>query len=72
MFTFTDNETLITGLKSLTKKQLIILNLIYIKELKLIEIANLLGTTPQNISNQHRKSLNKLYNYLKSGDYHEK
>ncbi|GEN32357.1 RNA polymerase sigma factor (sigma-70 family) [Cerasibacillus quisquiliarum] len=72
LFTFTDNETLITGLKSLTKKQLIILNLIYIKELKLIEIANLLGTTPQNISNQHRKSLNKLYNYLKSGDYHEK
>lgn len=65
---FTDNKTLIKGLKSLTKNQLQIIELIYLKGLKLKEIAHITGTTPQNISNQHRKSLNKLYNFMREVD----
>ena len=34
--------------------------MIYVKELSIKEIAHTLQTTPQNISNLHRKALNKL------------
>ncbi|WP_111703550.1 sigma-70 family RNA polymerase sigma factor [Lederbergia lenta] len=36
------------------------LELIYLKELKLIEIAHILKSTPQNVSNLHRKALKTL------------
>ena len=55
-----EDEQLLKSLQKLTVKQLQILEMIYVKELSIKEIAHTLQTTPQNISNLHRKALNKL------------
>lgn len=60
-----ENEQLLKSLQKLTVKQLQILEMIYVKELSIKEIAQTLQTTPQNISNLHRKALNKLNNTLR-------
>ncbi|WP_433595397.1 sigma factor-like helix-turn-helix DNA-binding protein [Lysinibacillus xylanilyticus] len=59
------DEKLFNSLKKLTVKQLQILEMIYVKEFSIKEIAQTLQTTPQNISNLHRNALNKLNNTLK-------
>ena len=53
-----------TALLLLTERQLEILELIYYERLQLIEIAEIKSTTPQNISNQHRRALKTLKNNL--------
>ncbi|MFJ6264156.1 sigma-70 family RNA polymerase sigma factor [Lysinibacillus xylanilyticus] len=60
-----EDEQLLMSLQKLTVKQLQILEMIYVKELSIKEIAQTLQTTPQNISNLHRKALNKLNNTLR-------
>ncbi|MED3801602.1 sigma-70 family RNA polymerase sigma factor [Lysinibacillus xylanilyticus] len=60
-----EDEQLLKSLQKLTVKQLQILEMIYVKEKSLKEIAQTLQTTPQNISNLHRKALNKLNNTLR-------
>ncbi|MCY9547008.1 sigma-70 family RNA polymerase sigma factor [Lysinibacillus xylanilyticus] len=60
-----EDEQLLKSLQKLTVKQLQILEMIYVKEKSLKEIAQTLQTTPQNISNLHRKALNKLNNILR-------
>ncbi|MFF2178041.1 sigma-70 family RNA polymerase sigma factor [Lysinibacillus sp. NPDC058147] len=60
-----EDEQLLKSLQKLTEKQLQILEMIYVKELSIKEIAQTLQTTPQNISNLHRKALNKLNNTLR-------
>ncbi len=60
-----EDEQLLKSLQKLTVKQLQILEMIYVKELSIKEIARTLQTTPQNISNLHRKALNKLNNTLR-------
>ncbi|MBG9456126.1 general stress protein [Lysinibacillus sphaericus] len=64
-----EDELLLKSLQKLTVKQLQILEMIYVKELSITEIAHTLQTTPQNISNLHRKALNKLNNtFNKKGE----
>ncbi|PJO40965.1 sigma-70 family RNA polymerase sigma factor [Lysinibacillus xylanilyticus] len=60
-----EDEQLLKSLQKLTVKQLQILEMIYVKELSIKEIAQTLQTTSQNISNLHRKALNKLNNTLR-------
>lgn len=54
------NELLYKALDVLTESQYKILDLIYVKNLSKSEIANLLNTTPQNISNIHKNAIKKL------------
>ncbi|MEC1739928.1 sigma-70 family RNA polymerase sigma factor [Schinkia azotoformans] len=54
------NELLFRALAVLTDFQYQILDLIYVKNLTKTQIANLINSTPQNISNTHRRALNKL------------
>jgi len=54
------NEQLYKSLDVLTQKQVLILEMIYVNNLSLREIARMLGSTPQNISNIHKKALKKL------------
>ncbi|HZH58982.1 MAG TPA: sigma-70 family RNA polymerase sigma factor [Metabacillus sp.] len=54
------NEQLYKSLDVLTQKQVLILEMIYVNNLSLREIAKVLGSTPQNISNIHKKALKKL------------
>ncbi|MGE8005963.1 sigma-70 family RNA polymerase sigma factor [Lysinibacillus sp. NPDC093216] len=60
-----EDEQLLKSLQKLTVRQLQILEMIYVKELSIKEVAQTLRTTPQNISNLHRKALNKLNNTLR-------
>ncbi|WP_342544224.1 sigma-70 family RNA polymerase sigma factor [Lysinibacillus sp. FSL W7-1291] len=60
-----ENEQLFKALKTLTGKQLQILELIYVKDCSIKVIAETLHTSPQNISNLHRKALKKLQQMLK-------
>ncbi len=61
-----EDVQLLKSLQKLTVKQLQILEMIYVKELTIKEIAQILKTTPpQNISNHHRKALNKLNHSLR-------
>ncbi|MGE7942287.1 sigma-70 family RNA polymerase sigma factor [Lysinibacillus xylanilyticus] len=60
-----EDEQLLKSLQKLTVKQLQILEMIYVKDLTTKEIAQKLRTTPQNISNLHRKALNKLNQTLR-------
>ncbi|UOE78278.1 sigma-70 family RNA polymerase sigma factor [Parageobacillus thermoglucosidasius] len=55
-----ENERLYRALDVLTQKQVLILEMIYVNNLTLREIANILDSTPQNVSNLHRKALEKL------------
>ncbi|MEQ6357293.1 sigma-70 family RNA polymerase sigma factor [Lysinibacillus sp. M3] len=65
-----EDEKLLKSLQKLTVKQLQILEMIYVKDLSIKEIAQTLQTSPQNVSNLHRKALNKLNNTLsKGGEY---
>jgi RNA polymerase sigma factor (sigma-70 family) len=59
-----ENDKLLFALEELTPNQLEILELIYLHHLPIKDIALLLDTSPQNVSNQHRKALNKLKNQL--------
>ncbi|MFJ7981373.1 sigma factor-like helix-turn-helix DNA-binding protein [Lysinibacillus xylanilyticus] len=59
------DEKLFNSLQKLTVKQLQILEMVYVKEFSIKEVAQTLQTTPQNISNLHRKALNKLNNTLR-------
>lgn len=56
-----ENEQLFKGLQKLTDKQLQILEMIYVKDYSIKVIAETFQTTPQNISNLHRKALKKLH-----------
>jgi len=60
-----EDVQLLKSLQKLTVKQLQILEMINVKELSIKEIAQILKTTPQNISNHHRKALNKLNHSLR-------
>jgi len=60
-----EDEQLLKSLQKLTVKQLQVLEMIYVKDLTTKEIAQKLRTTPQNISNLHRKALNKLHHTLR-------
>ncbi|MEI3598136.1 MULTISPECIES: RNA polymerase sigma factor [unclassified Oceanobacillus] len=60
------NECLISALEKITSKQLQILELIYLNGLSLQEISSLFKTSPQNISNQHRKALKRLKEILRN------
>lgn len=60
-----ESVTLVGALKKLTDRQLKILDMIYHKQLPIKEISEILNTTPQNISNLHRKALKKLSHLLK-------
>lgn len=60
-----ENEELFKALRKLTDKQLQILEMIYVKDSPIKVIAESLQTTPQNISNLHRKALNKLHHMLR-------
>lgn len=60
-----ESEPLINALKTLTNRQLMILDMIYHKQFTPKEISDILQTTPQNISNLHRKSLRKLKRILR-------
>lgn len=60
-----EDEQLLKSLQKLTVKQLQVLEMIYVKDLTTKEIAQKLRTTPQNISNLHRKALNKLNHTLR-------
>lgn len=64
------DEIIIRALNSLTDYQYKILDLIYVKNLAQKEIAALVNSSPQNISNIHKKALRKLklqINLLKEG-----
>lgn len=60
-----ENEELFQSLKSLTDKQLQILEMIYAHDYSIKAVAETLQTTPQNISNLHRKALKKLQQKLR-------
>jgi len=55
-----ENPDLEAAILNLTGKQIHILEMIYFKNLTLKEISKILETSPQNVSNQHRKALRKL------------
>ncbi|WP_312755428.1 sigma-70 family RNA polymerase sigma factor [Rummeliibacillus suwonensis] len=64
------DEIIIRALNSLTDYQYKILDLIYVKNLTQKEITALVNSSPQNISNIHKKALRKLklqINLLKEG-----
>lgn len=64
------NSKLLLALESLTIKQFNILELIYIKNQSLKEIARRLSSTPQNISKIHRKAIENLKKQLvNEGEY---
>ena len=54
------DESLFQALEILSESQYRILELIYVKNLTNIEIAGLMNSSPQNISNIHRKAIRKL------------
>lgn len=55
-----ENHELYKAIKQLTEKQLIILQMRYLENMPLNEIAKQLNTSPQNISNQHSRAIKKL------------
>jgi RNA polymerase sigma factor (sigma-70 family) len=55
-----ENEKLYQALDVLTQKQVLVLEMIYVNNLSLREIADILDSTPQNVSNLHKKALKKL------------
>lgn len=59
-----ENEDLLLALEILTPKQLRIIELIYLNNLPIKVVAAFFDTSPQNISNQHRKALKKLHDQL--------
>ncbi len=63
------NSKLFMALESLTKKQALILELFYFKKLSIHEIAVTLDSSPQNISNIHRRAILNLRNKLMRGNH---
>lgn len=63
-----ENQTIYKALLSLTDKQLLILNLHFIHELRHTEIANKLKVSQQSVSKTIKKSLDKLRNIIVTGD----
>ncbi|MGE1115670.1 sigma-70 family RNA polymerase sigma factor [Priestia megaterium] len=61
------NKVLYQTLDILSELQYKILELIYVKNLTNIEIASLMNSSPQNISNIHRKAIKKLKKNLEGG-----
>ncbi|MEG8980444.1 sigma-70 family RNA polymerase sigma factor [Priestia megaterium] len=59
-----ENRALIKGLKTLTDKQLQVLELIYVKDLTNAEIAKKMNSTTQNVCNTHRKAIRKLKSFF--------
>jgi RNA polymerase sigma factor (sigma-70 family) len=55
-----ENEKLHEALDVLTDKQVLILELIYVKDLSNVEVAKIINSSPQNVSNIHKKALKKL------------
>ncbi|PDY77412.1 sigma-70 family RNA polymerase sigma factor [Bacillus cereus] len=60
-----ENNKLYQSLENLTEKQLQIIELLYAKNLTNNEAAYYLNTSPQNVTNIHKKALNKLRSILK-------
>ncbi|MGM0940282.1 MAG: sigma-70 family RNA polymerase sigma factor [Bacillota bacterium] len=58
-----ENEQLVMALKKLSQKQLRILEMVYLENRSLKEVAEILQLSPQNTSNHHRKALKKIYEY---------
>lgn len=58
------HEILYEALEVLTETQYKILDLIYVKNLTKKEVANLVNSTPQNVSNIHSKAIKKLKNSI--------
>lgn len=63
-----EDDKLLEGLKTLTRKQLDIINLVYIRGLKQKDIAIALNETPQNIGKIKKTALNKLRLFLNEKD----
>lgn len=63
-----DEENLQKALNNLTDQQLIILEMIYLKNLSLKEISSFKNTSAQNIANQHRKAIRKLRSNMDKGE----
>lgn len=61
-----ERKELIDSIDDLTYKQVEILELIYLQGLTLKEVSDVTKTTPQNISNQHRKIIRKIKNKIKN------
>ncbi|WP_053220311.1 sigma-70 family RNA polymerase sigma factor [Virgibacillus senegalensis] len=61
------NEELYGAIQQLSPQQKEVLELIYVRQLKMKEIADLKGTSAQNISKIHRQSIKKMKNYLEKG-----
>ncbi|MEY9980603.1 sigma-70 family RNA polymerase sigma factor [Lysinibacillus sp. RC79] len=61
------NELLYQALEILTESQYRILDLIYVKNLTRTEIAKLMNSSPQNISNIHQKAVAKLKDRIRGG-----
>lgn len=61
-----ENKELLDAIELLTVRQRMVLKLRYVYNLRNIDIAKSLGTTPQNISNINRKSVNKIRKFVSS------
>lgn len=61
------NEILYKALEVLTETQYKVLDLIYVKNLTKKEVANLVNSSPQNVSNIHSKAIKKLKNSIGGG-----
>ncbi|MBM7647034.1 RNA polymerase sigma factor (sigma-70 family) [Scopulibacillus daqui] len=67
IFHYVENPKLYQALKTLSNKQLKILELFYVRGLNNKAIAEFFGESPQNISKIHHKALNRLKNQLDKG-----
>lgn len=66
------DEKLYNALKSLTETQYRILELIYARGLTTKEIADIIKSTPKNVSNIHRKAIKKLRKIMVGENYEYK
>lgn len=64
LYNLVENECLLKAFECLTKKQLKILEYIYVKKLNNKEIAKLIDSSEQNVSNTHTKAIKKLRTYF--------
>lgn len=58
-----EDEKLAEALKRLSSKQLRILEMLYLENRPLKEVAEILHLSPQNASNHHKKALKKIYQF---------
>lgn len=64
-----ENQSLLKAIQSLPAKQRIIIYLLYIKQLKLKEVAHYYQNSTQNISKLHRKSLSQIKEKIEEYSY---